>query len=77
MISEESTADEIEEWLDQLKESVRRFEEPMSVIQDAINQWKEKGKIENREEEEEEESKFARRMEEEKKIEEMRQELQK
>ena len=77
MISEESTADEIEEWLDQLKESVRRFEEPMAVIQDAINQWKEKGKIENREEEEEEESKFARRMEEEKKIEEMRQELQK
>ena len=77
MISEESTADEIEEWLDQLKESVRRFEEPMAVIQYAINQWKEKGKIENREEEEEEESKFARRMEEEKKIEEMRQELQK
>ena len=75
MISEESTADEIEEWLDQLKESVRRFEEPMAVIQDAINQWKEKRKIENREEEEE--SKFATRMEEEKKTEEMRQELQK
>ena len=42
-------------------------------MQDAINQWKEKKTIENREEEE---SKFARGMEEEKKIEEMSQELQ-
>ena len=69
MINEESTADEIEEWSDQLEESARRFEEPVTIMQDAINQWKEKKTIENREEEE---SKFARRMEEEKKIEEMR-----
>ena len=73
MISEESTAEEIEERSDQLEESVRRFEEPMTIIQDAINQWKEKKTIKNRKEEE---SKFARRMEEEKKIEEIRQKLQ-
>ena len=50
-ISEESTADKIEEWSDQLEKSVRRFEEPMTIMQDTINQWKEKKAIENREEE--------------------------
>ena len=42
MISEERTVDEIEEWSDKLEESVRRFEQVMMIIQDAINQWKEK-----------------------------------
>ena len=73
MISEESTMDEFEELPDQLEESVRRSEEPMTIIQDSINQWKEKNAIESRKEEE---SKFARKIEKEKKIEEMRQELQ-
>ena len=44
MISEESTADEIEEWLDQLKESVRRFEEPMAVIQMLSTSGRRRGK---------------------------------
>ena len=42
MISEERTVDEIEEWSDKLEESVRRFEQVMMIIPDAINQWKEK-----------------------------------
>ena len=45
----------------------------MTIIQDAINQWKEKKTIENWKEEE---SQFARRIAEEKKIEVMGQELQ-
>ena len=40
------------EWSDQLEERMRRSEEPMTIIQDAMNQWKEKRTIENREEEE-------------------------
>ena len=48
MISEESTADEIEEWSDQLETRVRRFEEPMTIMKDAVNQWKEKKTIRNR-----------------------------
>ena len=44
MISEERTVDEIEEWSDKLEESVRRFEQVMMIIQDAINQWKEKNR---------------------------------
>ena len=52
MIREESTAGEIEEWPDQLGESMRRSVEPTTIIQDAMNQWKEKRTIENREEEE-------------------------
>ena len=52
---------------------MRRFEEPMTIIQDAINQWKEKKTIENWKEEE---SQFTTRIEEEKKIEVMGQELQ-
>ena len=52
MIREESTAGEIEEWSDQLGESMRRSVEPTTIIQDAMNQWKEKRTIENREEEE-------------------------
>ena len=52
MIREESTAGEIEEWSDQLGESMRRSVEPTTIIQDAMNQWKEKRAIENREEEE-------------------------
>ena len=51
MISEESTACEIEDWSDQLEENVRRFEEPMTIMQDAINQWKEKKTIKNWKEE--------------------------
>ena len=70
MINEESTAEEIEWWLNQLEESVIRFEEPMIIIQDAFHRWKEKKKIENWKEEE---SKFATRTEEEKKIEETHQ----
>ena len=52
MIREESTAGEIEEWSDQLGESMRRSVEPTTIIQNAMNQWKEKRTIENREEEE-------------------------
>ena len=52
MIREESTAGEIEEWSNQLGESMRRSVEPTTIIQDAMNQWKEKRTIENREEEE-------------------------
>ena len=52
MIREESTAGETEEWSDQLGESMRRSVEPTTIIQDAMNQWKEKRTIENREEEE-------------------------
>ena len=70
MINEESTAEEIEQWLNQLEESVIRFEEPMLIIQDAFHHWKEKKKIENWKEGE---SKFATRTEEEKKIEETHQ----
>ena len=73
MVSEKSTAGEIEKRSDQLEERVRRFEQPLTIIQDAINQWKQKKTIENRKEEE---NKFARRIEDEKKIEEMCQELQ-
>ena len=73
MVSEKSTAGEIEKRSDQLEERVRRFEQPLTIIQDAINQWKQKKTIENRKEEE---NKFGRRIEDEKKIEEMRQELQ-
>ena len=65
MISEESTANEIEEWSDQLGRRVRRFEEPMTIMKDAINQWKEKNTIKNRKKEE---GKFARRIEEGRKL---------
>ena len=51
MISEESTAGEIEDWSGQLEENVRRFEEPMTIMQDGINQWKEKKTIKNWKEE--------------------------
>ena len=40
MVSEKSTAGEIEKRSDQLEERVRRFEQPLTIIQDAINQWK-------------------------------------
>ena len=66
MISEERTVDETEEWSDKLEESVRRFEQPMTIIQDAINQWKEKKRASLREE-------WKKRK---LKIEEIRQELQ-
>ena len=74
MLGEESATDKIEEWSEELEESVRRFEEPMTIKQDAINKWKEKKTMDGRKEEE---NKFARRIEEERKIEEMRQKLQK
>ena len=70
MISEESTANEIEEWSDQLAETVKRFEEPMTIMHDTINQWKEKKTIKNWKEEE---SKFVRRIEKVKRIEEVHQ----
>ena len=72
LISEKSMPGKIDGWSDQLGESKRRFEEPMTMIQDAINQWNEKKTIKNWKEEE---SKLARRIVEEKKIEEMLQEL--
>ena len=65
MISEESKANEIEEWSDQLGRRERRFEEPMTIMKDAINQWKEKKTIKNRKKEE---GKFARRIEEGRKL---------
>ena len=40
MVSEKSTAGETEKRSDQLEERVRRFEQPLTIIQDAINQWK-------------------------------------
>ena len=40
MVREKSTAGEIEKRSDQLEERVRRFEQLLTITQDAINQWK-------------------------------------